>query len=83
MVVAPVIEREAPKVAGVSTRENWFGECVDLMALVKAIADGKAPLALVQPNDKIIGQQARSLKADFVTPGIRVWSERSLAAGAA
>lgn len=82
-VVAPVIRREAPKVAGLATRKVWKAEVVDLMALVKAVAEGKAPLALLMANDKLIGQQARSLGAEFVTPGIKVWSESSLSAGAA
>jgi ATP-dependent Clp protease ATP-binding subunit ClpA len=82
-VVAPVIQREAPKVAGINTREVWKAECTDLKALVKAIAEGRAPLSLVIANDKVIGAQARSLKGDFVCDGIRVWSEQSIAAGAA
>lgn len=82
-IVAPVITREPPKVAGVATREIWKAECTDLMALVKAIAAGHAPLSLVVPNDKVIGQQARSLQHDFKVPGVRVWSEKSIAAGAA
>lgn len=80
-VVAPVIQREPPKVAGIATRDVWKAECVDLAALVKAIAEGKAPLSLVQANTTVIGQQARSLKQDFVAPGVRVWSERQIAAG--
>lgn len=82
-VVAPVIQREPPKVTGISSREVWKAEVADLAALVKAVAEGKAPLALVQANDKVIGAQARSLKQDFVVPGVKVWSERQIAAGAA
>ena len=82
-MVAPVIQREPPKVTGISTREVWKAEVTDLAALVKAIAEGKAPLALVQANTTVVGQQARSLKQDFVAPGIKVWSERQIAAGAA
>jgi len=80
-VVAPIITREIPKVAGLSSRENWYAECTDLGKLVAAVAAGQAPLSLLIPNDKILGAQARSLKADFVAPGVRVWMEKSLAAG--
>jgi hypothetical protein len=82
-VVAPVIQYSVPQVAGIGTRENWYAECTDLMVLVKAIAEGKAPLSLVMANDKVLGQQARSLKKDFVAPGVRVWSDKNIAAGAA
>lgn len=82
-VTAPVIHREAPKVAGLSTRTVWHAECTDLRALVNAIAAGRAPLSLVQANEKVIGQQVRSLKGDFEAPGIRVWSTDSMAARAA
>jgi len=82
-VVAPVIQIESPKVAGISPRETWHAECVDLKALVKAIAEGRAPLSLVMANDKVLGAQARSLKADFVCDGVRVWSEKSIAAAGA
>lgn len=82
-VVAPVINFAPQKIAGISPRENWHAECTDLMALVKAIAAGQAPLSLVMANDKVLGAQARSLKNDFVAPGIRVWSDKNIAAGAA
>lgn len=80
-VVPAIITREIPKVAGLSTRENWFAECTDLDKLVAAVAAGTAPLSLLMANDKVLGQQARSLKKDFIVPGVRVWSEKSLAAG--
>jgi colicin import membrane protein len=82
-IVAPVVQMEQPRVTGLATREVWHGECVDLMALVQAIAAGKAPLALVAANDKVIGQQARSLKTDFAVPGIRVWSTQEMASRSA
>lgn len=82
-VVAPVINFAPLKIAGISPRENWHAECTDLMTLVKAIAAGQAPLSLVMANDKVLGSQARSLKSEFVAPGIRVWSDKNIAAGAA
>jgi hypothetical protein len=83
MVVAPVIQREAPKVPGISSRETWHAECVDLRALVKAVHEGRAPLSFLIANDKVLGQQARSLKADLVCDGVRVWSKSGLASDAA
>lgn len=82
-VVAPIIQRDPPKVTGLSTRENWRAECIDILALARAVAEGRAPVAYLQANDKVLGQQARSLKAQFVCDGVRVWKEDSLASGAA
>lgn len=76
-VVAPVIQREAPKVAGVSMREVWKFEIVD-PAQINA--------AFLMPDEKKIGAQVRALKADataIIGPGVRVYVEKQLAAGAA
>lgn len=82
-VVAPIVQADIPKVAGLSNRDNWRAECVDLKALVQAVAAGQAPLSLVMANDKVLGQQARSLKEHFIAPGVRVWNDKTKAAGAA
>lgn len=81
-VLAPVIPRSYEKPEGVSTRDNWKGECTDLMALVKAIAAGKAPITLVTPDTKVIGQMARSLKGSISYDGIRFYNEPTIAARA-
>lgn len=79
-VVAPVLQTTIPKVSGLTTRDNWRAEVTDLHALVKAVAAGQAPLSLVMANDKVLGQQARSLKEHFVAPGVRVWNDKTKAA---
>lgn len=79
-VTAPVIHREAPKVVGVATRENWKAEVTDLEALVKAVAAGQAPIALLQANTTEIGKRVRALKSEFQYPGIHTWSEKVMAA---
>ena len=82
-VIAPVIQVPAytPKVQGISFREVWKGECFDLKALVKAAAADDRYLPLLQANVSVIGAQARSLKSAFKVPGIKVWSEKTTAAG--
>lgn len=80
-VVAPVIQREAPKVAGISTRATYSAVVFDLKALVIAAAEGKVPLSYVLPNDKLLGSQARSLQMQFVCPGVRVIEGTTMAAG--
>lgn len=73
-VVAPVIQREAPKVTGVSTREVWKFEVTD-PALV--------PREYLTIDEKKIGAIVRAMKGDTNIPGVRVWADKSLASGAA
>lgn len=82
-VFAPVVQMptSVPKVAGISFREAWKAECFDLKALVKAAAADDRYLPLLQANVSVIGAQARSLKGAFKVPGIKVWSEKTTAAG--
>lgn len=102
-IVAPIVQVEIPKVAGVSNRDNWRAECIDLKSLVLASAvtivremgglnDEKVkkifntsptvPVGLLMANDKVLGQQARSLKEHFIAPGVRVYNDRTKASTA-
>lgn len=75
--VAPVIQREAPKVTGVSVREVWKFEVTD---------PSKINPAFLMPDEKKIGAQVRAMRGDaaaLIGPGVRVWVEKQLAAGAA
>jgi hypothetical protein len=76
-VVVPVIQREPPKVMGLSTREVWKFEITD---------PSKINGAFTIPDEKKIGAQVRALKGDaaaIIGPGVRVWCEKQLASGAA
>lgn len=66
----------APKAQGVSFRDDWSAEVVDLLALVKAVASGHQPLALLQANVPALNQMAKALKGSMAVPGIRVTSRR-------
>ena len=78
MYVAPVVvQKQTPKVAGGPVfRTIWKHQVTDLMALVKAVAAGQAPLTAIQANDVFLGQQARSLKDALRIPGVKTYSER-------
>jgi hypothetical protein len=79
IVVAPVIRpQEPPKAAGVSYRTLYSAVVTDLGALVKAVAEGKVPLAAIQPNMSVLDAQARSLKDTLAWPGVQVRSETSV-----
>jgi DNA repair exonuclease SbcCD ATPase subunit len=73
-VVAPVINMEAPKVTGISTREVWKFEVMN---------------AAIVPREYLIVDETKvrkvvsALKGDTNIPGVRVYPEKNLAAGAA
>lgn len=70
-VVAPVIQTEAPKVAGIATRSVWKYRIADPSAL---------PREFLVPDEKKIGQVVRAMKGDAQIPGVEVYEEKSLAA---
>jgi hypothetical protein len=73
-VVAPVIARETPKVVGVQTREVWKFEVTDPAAV---------PREYLAVDESKIRKVVGALKGDTVIPGVRVWSEKAIAAGSA
>lgn len=79
VAAVPARVEEPPKVEGAGYRDNWKAEVTDFPALVKAVAAGEASIALLQPNTKVLGQQARSLKSEFKVPGVRVWNDKGVA----
>ena len=77
-VHAPV--EQPQKVSGVSYRDNWKAEVEDIDAVIKAAAEGnQLARALLTVDSKVLGQQARSLKQNLQVPGIRAYSERTVA----
>ncbi len=61
-----------PKIDGLSYRETYRTEVIDLLTLVKAIAAGHQPLALVCANSTVLDGLARSLKSSFCVPGVQL-----------
>jgi hypothetical protein len=58
------------KIEGVSYRETWKFEITDQLAL---------PRDYLVPNEQAIGAAVRSLKSMANIPGVRVWSEKTVA----
>lgn len=83
MTVTPQVE--APeKVSGISTRVSYTAEVTDLLALIKAVAEGIAPIQCLQADTKFLGAQARAFKTKGpLFPGVVVNEDRSIAARAA
>lgn len=76
-VVAPVIQREAPRVAGLQMREVWEFTIVD---------PKKINAEFMTPDEKKIGQLVRNMKGDaqaILGEGVRVTSRKAPASSAA
>ena len=74
-----VMPSSVPKIAGASQRTGWKFEVTDLQALVKAVAEGKVPIGAIKADEVFLGQMARAMKANMKWPGVRVYSEQSVA----
>jgi flavin-binding protein dodecin len=72
-VQALVVASSAPvaHAAGVSTRLVWVGEVTDLGALVKAVAEGKAPLGLLTVDDRALAALATDSQGSRTIAGVR------------
>jgi len=77
-VVVSKIQPTFNKVAGVTTRENWSAEVIDLKALCQAIAEGKAPLESVLPNMPLLNSMARTAKDLMSIPGVKAIKETNV-----
>lgn len=73
-VVAPVIHREAPRVSGINTRDVWKFEITDA---------SKVPREFLMVDESKLRRYVSAMKGDSVVAGVRVYSEKQMAAGAA
>ena len=71
----------ATRLEGISERTSYSAQVTDLRQLVRAVADGQAPLECLQADDKFLGAQARALRRiGELYPGVHVAVQRTLAA---
>jgi hypothetical protein len=70
----------APRVDGLSFRENWRAEVMDKPAFVAAIAAKPELVNLVDVNLSALGLLARAHKGALSIAGVRVWCEHRVAA---
>lgn len=61
----------ATAVEELPTREIWDFEVFDGMAILTAVADGKAPHRYLTVNEREIGKDVRIKKEQFSCPGVR------------
>jgi hypothetical protein len=76
-IVAPILAPTVDK-GSVAVKKLYHAEVYDLMALVKAIAENKAPLNLIEANMPVLNSQARSLKEGMNYPGVKAVAEDNL-----
>lgn len=80
---APAVAAPA-KVTGIAGRVTYSAEVVDLMALIQAVAAGKAPIQAIAADEKFLGAQARAFKSPGdLYPGVMCRAERGISARAA
>jgi hypothetical protein len=75
-VEAPIVQPRVENIKGESIREQWYAEVNDLLALVKAIAEGKAPITFIEANVPMLNKQAVSMKNTWSYPGVVFKSKR-------
>jgi hypothetical protein len=61
--------------SGISTRQNWKAEVVDMKALCRAVASGQASAELVQPNMVALNRMAKAMRTTFNIPGCKAVTE--------
>lgn len=73
-----VIQAAAPaKIAGSVGSTKYSAKVTSLMTLVKAVAEGRAPIQALSANESFINQQARSFKEGFSLPGCELVKEKA------
>lgn len=61
--------------ASVAVTKTWKGKVVSKMALVKAVAEGRLPLNILEPNMAAIQGLARQIKREQDVDGIQIWED--------
>jgi hypothetical protein len=67
-----------PRVEGIAYRTAWEGEVIDLKALVRAVAEDRAPWTLVQADQVACNKLAAALRGALNVPGLRAVQKRSM-----
>lgn len=78
-VPTPIVPPTYDRAEGMSTRQTWHAEVVDIIALCRAVAEGKASTELVLPNMPNLNKLASAMKTTFNIPGVRAVPKTSLA----
>jgi hypothetical protein len=75
--VPPIrVASEIPKSKDSHIREVWNAEIISLDTLLKAVAEGKAPIEAIEPNMSFLNGQARAYKQALNIPGVKACSKK-------
>jgi|GEM_PF-545683 len=83
----PSVQAEEIKSDGISTRKVWKAKVTNFTALVQACLDNPEWLGdgvgegYIIPNEKLLGEIARSTKGTVKIPGVDIYSYDTVAAG--
>lgn len=88
--VPPVIlQSSVPKIEGLSSRNTWKARVkgdpgtpeheANFLLLVKAVAEGKAPMSLLKLNDAALNQLGKAMKTQLNVPGCESYQDTGLA----
>lgn len=70
-----VVPKTVPAGFGAFTRKTWKAEVVDIDAFIKAVADGRIPIAAIEPNATFLNNQARAMRSTMNYPGVRAFEQ--------
>lgn len=84
VTAAPVpVATTAPKVSGLSTRQNWKARLTDKMALIKFVAEHPEHQHLLDVNQSSLNQLAKAQKDAMKLPGVEAYTDAVMSARAA
>jgi len=73
--VAPKVN----KVDGLSFKEVWTADVTDMRALIKAVADGIAPIAILEVNKSNLSRHAKLVQNTQDIPGVKIYCKKEIA----
>lgn len=81
VVEAPVVKSRVAKVAGTSVRTTYSAQCIDVLALAKAVVEGRVPVEAIQADSVFLNRQAVALRETFerVYPGCKLVKNTGIA----
>lgn len=77
VAASPVID--TPVATGASTRRIWKARLSNKMALIQAVAEGKASPELLDYNESVGNGLAKALKSGMNIPGLEAYEDISIA----
>ena len=75
-----ILPTRVARISGQSFSTNYKAEVVDLKELLKAVIAGKVSIMAIKANDVFLNQQAKSLKATFSIPGVKLVKKKIMTA---